>query len=76
MTTSQEQREQKIRDLRDDAVRQLSALIELWWGLCRSWCDTGDPELFKRMVAVKGTAQWVFDVAIPTIDPVDKAELE
>jgi hypothetical protein len=64
---TEREREQQIRDLRDGAVRQLSSLIEHWWELCRGWCDTCDPELFKRMMAARGTALWVLEVAMPSL---------
>jgi hypothetical protein len=32
-----------------------------------NFCDTGDPELLKRMMATRGAALWILEVAMPSL---------
>jgi hypothetical protein len=56
-----------LRAAREKAFRQFRAFLEVYWSMCGTWIATEhhDPELARRMLAIRDTVLEAVDVLMP-----------
>ena len=71
---------ERHRDTREQTVRQIKGLLDLYWDMCGSWCaiacERDDAELRRRMMDIRAhtIALVCAMMPIPHFDAFDEAE--